>query len=274
MTTLNSIGLFTQAGWLYEGNYPEWRSRIAALDALKSRAHGNTYLELFFEREDRLMALMLDNISPHLLDRVPDQDRETSKCLEADLLARCRPFRLFALPVEVRSAIYGYTMPNCSGMQHELAERGGPEGFFPPLLYASSATRAEALPIFFIQTHFASYTSFFRQCSMVNDAVGWFRIIDKRCYRHMRRFTLGFYIDEYMRCFDVTISHSPAVGLEVKFVDDENDEDDQIVMDKGFRGRFVDHIANVESTRKILGLQGEAIVMAITSCPELWASEG
>ncbi|KAK3678370.1 hypothetical protein LTR78_001667 [Recurvomyces mirabilis] len=238
MAALNSIGLFTQAGWLYEGNYPEWRSRIAALDALENRARGSTYQELFFEREDRLKALMLENLSPQLLDRVPDQDRDTFQCLEAALLARCRPFQLFGLPVEIRSAMYGYNMRIRYDLQHGLAKVSGRKAFFPPLLYSSSAVRTEALPVFFSQTLFSHQNLVPHQPNIINEVVRFFGVIEKRCYRHLRRFMARCYIDDYMICFDVTITYHPGVGLDVKFSDDETREDGEEVMDEALRERI------------------------------------
>ncbi|KAK5695731.1 hypothetical protein LTR17_024415 [Elasticomyces elasticus] len=269
------IGNITKAGWLYEGNYPEWEERMKGIRQLTVLQ--DPRVEYTFDHRQECF-IITTNISPFFFARIPDACRSNNFRLERAIKRHARIFPLLSLPAEVRLQVYGHFFDyHVECMEGRDRSRGlcvNEDGkldkdAIPYILAASQAIRREALPVFI------SHSTFFVNTG--SDKIGpslcrWTKNGLKSGARLLRnvRIPLRYEPDEddfnedteYESWWGhIDLSLTPQKGLHwTEWVD----------VGKPWLPLLEAHLADVEESRKALNLEGEAIIMALTTRPELW----
>ncbi|KAK5740227.1 hypothetical protein LTR17_004728 [Elasticomyces elasticus] len=263
-----------KTGWLYEGNYNEWQKRMDAIRQLTVLHDPGAKRMLDNQRQ---CFLITTNISPFFLARIPDICRSNNFRLQHAVQRHARTFPLLKLPAEIRLQIYGHFFVHhdkcMKGWDGDLGLVVTEEGMLDmqavfSILAVSKEIRCEALPVFI--SHSTFYVDF---STVTNGKLGplmcrWTKNGLKSGVRFLQnvRVALSYEpepeseADESFEGF-VDISFTPWEGLRCNSYSD---------VGKPWLPLLKAHLEDVEESRKALNLQGEAIVMALTTRPELW----
>ncbi|KAK3704808.1 hypothetical protein LTR37_013640 [Vermiconidia calcicola] len=143
-----SLEPLTTSGLLYEGNFTEWKARMAAILEI----HGtSTILYLnepheLNEQEKKAFALIFrSHVSPNLLERIPRKSRNHPGLLLNQLEKVVAPFRFLDLPTELRNKIYEYAFHEVRSMFISPVQRTMDP--YPAITRVSRNIRQEALPV-------------------------------------------------------------------------------------------------------------------------------
>ncbi|KAK3644637.1 hypothetical protein LTR56_009575 [Elasticomyces elasticus] len=250
-------GELTKSGLLYEGNYTEWRSRIDSLLVLHGvdvdKISQPTYRDWHGLAERQKAAKLITDQT-----RKPCSSAFKRWPSRISLQAVAKPFRFSDLPPELRVNVYDFAfairivrmLKERHGRREDAWKKyqsGFPTGpVLPDLLLASRSISAEGLPIFYsklrpvVELPYADLPgSQDEEPSGLCAVRQWAQNSLKGDVRHIR--ALGLFGYHGYKGF-------PAEKKEA----------------------WEKHIANTETNRKALGLQGEALILCFTSRPELW----
>ncbi|KAK4896860.1 hypothetical protein LTR49_028081 [Elasticomyces elasticus] len=163
---MGTSGKLTRSGLLYEGNFTEWRDRIANLldihgvdiDAIPCPVYRDW---TGLAKRQHTVELITTQISPALLSRIPATNLRCPKRLLSSVQDMAKPFRFDDLPPELRSRVFGFhfeiptisSIRDCSWMTYRVNSHKLPDHWsnhtVPDLLLVSRLTNTEALPIFY-----------------------------------------------------------------------------------------------------------------------------
>ncbi|KAK4891936.1 hypothetical protein LTR27_009461 [Elasticomyces elasticus] len=274
-----SSGYLTMSGMLYEGNFTEWEHRMHGI--LEMHDYDVDYdstkpnhLKLDWEVEswpyDSMQAVGLIStcVSKALMSRVPIANRKTPNAFLFALRALATPFRLNDLPLELRCRIYGFHFAqktsyrlSCTGFRSN--RHGGYHQSTAHLLRASRAVRMEATPIFYggLEPNFYwRIPSRKPNETLVERAIRtWVRDQVKENAGYLRY--LQIEMETKRDVHSITFSLNQNTGLEVKF---------SSKFPQPEKRNWESHVKKIEANRKAFGLQGQAIIWAVTSKADIW----
>ncbi|KAK4548264.1 hypothetical protein LTR36_010134 [Oleoguttula mirabilis] len=275
-------GDLTLSGLLYEGNYGIWIVRMDAV--LKTHFGQYTTKNLPKDFRPRLVLPRLPvtrarqaaacevikdvatvirvHVQPNLLARVPQSYRDDGRALLACLQGCAKPFRILGLPVEIRMMVYEHILPKGIKIQDMI-----------PITHVSRLMRKETLPLYFARISFRGKVDVAGNDQAKSNTVTLLarKLADnvlRDNVKQLRSFTL---------CLEgVPASNGSETGPELHFT---------FSADNGLRLTCTNlpdsaatvlqkHVTVVEANRKTLRLQGEAIILALISKPELWVHGG
>ncbi|KAK5708733.1 hypothetical protein LTR17_020443 [Elasticomyces elasticus] len=265
-------GVLTRGCILYEGNYAEWQERVDGLLEIHDFEVWDFNYGLWIYpdalctlRTSLAMSLIKPSVSAALMNRVPVAQRDNVNELLGSLKALAKPFRLNDLPPELRARIYGFHF----GQAVRYITTGGPREWAKQspskLLLVSRATRAEALPIFFdgLEVRFVGpRTPLENFADTERSILSWVETNVKEDVKYLRRLRIEVPVVIGGK-YDITVTFSMQTGLRAEYSSELPDKR---------RQRWEKHIKKIEASRKALGLQGEAIIMAVTTKAEIWGS--
>ncbi|KAK5111289.1 hypothetical protein LTR85_012184 [Meristemomyces frigidus] len=265
-------GSLTISGLLYEGNYEEW---IVRMDAVIVPHFGHPFSTKILpwlpwdearamtvaERREAISTFTRDvasiiraHVRPGLLARLPQGDREGNRLFLTRLEALAKPFPFLRLPADVRARIYAYVLP-----RHKVRAMSK-----FPIIQVSSLVRKETLPLLVSRTKYSA-NLFRSEASDPNRVVQFAResaeniLCDHR--KQLRSFSLGLLRgvpnDDWAK-LHFTFSNESGLQVTTNGLCAES------------KALVQKHVADVEANRKALGLQGESIILALVSKPELW----
>lgn len=259
----------TLSGLLYEGCYDEWIKRMDCvlklhygcsiwwLRRMSPMAQSTPQKERVKRIED-IAAVIRANVHPRLLVRVPEKDRTNARLLLPKLESLAKPFPLTSLPANVRKMVYelvGYEQRSS-----HWETRGA-------LNLVSHSVRDEAFPLYIRYKWFHCHASLSNEYAERNNVVYYARKLAEGEVRghakELRTFCLHLNSEKEWKkkhWTRLTFTFSKEKGLAV----------DCRYLDSVSEALVRKHVANVEANRKVLGLQGEAIILALVSKPELW----
>ncbi|KAK4499389.1 hypothetical protein PRZ48_009903 [Zasmidium cellare] len=262
-------GLLTKSGLLFEGNFPGWRVRINAilkmhdLDRVLSQP---LHHARHASQQRKAADIIANHVSPALFKRVPLEKRTNPRLLWRSLKMLAKPFRLLDLPDEVRNRI-------CRFAVEDQLQDGPP----PALAKCSRRLREEVTPLWMSNRHF--HLSFDHDALSEDEAFedcarAWFRRLGTqniKFIRHLEIFLDGTTAGGSPLSTTLTLTVSPQSGFRMSarahFVG--GDKLDWQVFLAGIRRSM----KGVEADRKILGLQGESMLLALTSKSSTWVKE-
>ncbi|KAK6392420.1 hypothetical protein LTR81_026599 [Elasticomyces elasticus] len=267
---LDQHGRLTRSGMLHEGNYKEWENRMACMWLMHKHAAGPNHDSRFFhiplqgDQYEQLAALICAQLGPALLSRVPEANRklwnpwdrmrtpEERKLpsLMSSLETAARSFRFESLPPELRKRIYRihFGRVKCYHVNIDGGDAISSLLRSSRVLLLSRAIGKEATPVFFSDDTF-----------MERSIRRWSKDYVKENLKYLRHLRLSLWISGQL--YEITVSFGEEKGLTAVFSADFPRERKAV---------WQKHIVKLEVNRKALGLQGEAIVLAFTSRPELW----
>ncbi|KAK5699201.1 hypothetical protein LTR17_023454 [Elasticomyces elasticus] len=286
LSRLDQPGRLTRSGMLYEGNYKEWEDRMACMWLMHKHAAGPNHDSRFFhlplqgDQYEQLTALICAQVSPALLSRLPEANRklwnpwdrmrtpEERKLpsLISSLETAARFFRFESLPPELRKRIYRihFGRVKCYHVNIDGGDAISSLLRSSRVLLLSRAIRKEATPIFFSEVEF--WVAGRRCQSVAGDDTfmersirRWSKDYVKENLKYLRHLRLSLWISGQL--YEITVSFGEEKKLTAVFSADFPRERKAV---------WQKHIVKLEANRKALGLQGEAIVLAFTSRPELW----
>ena len=238
-------------------------------------------------------SLIINNrVSPYLLLRVPSDDHLDAAKLLDNLETLCGPFRLLDLPLELRQRIYTEMFPEMDPCGERDLLRLDEEGYasaepLPALSQVSRQLHHEFLEL---------YLGTSKMCLCIDDdwespcgpGTNWseaFESLVRDWAEHSARLYSRFLRNVVVRLPGPEIGHhfysfhlqfSSVRGLEVSSLDlkseemwDQEDPWNELVKDSWIEDRLdhleivKDHVSKIEADRKVLGLQGESIIMAL-----------
>ncbi|KAK5732922.1 hypothetical protein LTS12_027045 [Elasticomyces elasticus] len=277
---MGTSGKLTRSGLLYEGNFTEWRDRIANLldihgvdsDAIPCPVYRDW--NGLAKRQDTV-ELIATQVSPALLSRIPTTNLQCPTRLLSSVQDMAKPFRLNDLPPELRSRVFGFyfevptisSIRDGSWMTYKINSHEVPDHWsnhtVSDLLLVSRLMTTEALPIFYKSSWIAfdapnKHDYGKEELRGPGQVRRWAERKLVGNITFLRVVGLG---QLYGGKLSLSIELEDRVGLVTTYCGDFP-IDKQQAWDR--------HIANVELDRKALGLKGEALVLCLTSRPELW----
>ncbi|TKA70568.1 hypothetical protein B0A55_06222 [Friedmanniomyces simplex] len=150
------FGSITKTGWLYQGNYAEWKERMDAVESLTSFEDVPPE-----DRDKRRCHLLSMYVTPAILERIPDRCRSNVSRLRAKLKSHARPFPFPILTAEIRARVYMCLFVELEDDEEDewdVTISGKLEAVnrckSPSILKVSRNTRREALPAFISRSTF------------------------------------------------------------------------------------------------------------------------
>ncbi|GIZ43133.1 hypothetical protein CKM354_000637200 [Cercospora kikuchii] len=213
--------------------------------------------------------LVCKHVSASMRCRIPNTAKVDMRSLWDFLTALSRPFRFLDLSKEVRQRIYSLALEE----QHAYSDA------LPPLLSVNKQIREEASPAFYTETLFTGDVWSFTEdanphlpSKEVDAMVHWSRSIAHDCIRLLRKFELLYKVEDsfHEECYvTITFHYSPETGLSYCLNEERCNRRSGILSEQSI-AVLDKHIAHVDQLRRTLHLQGESIIMALVSWPELW----
>lgn len=298
---MSDIGEHTASGLLYEGNFEEWFPRMTKILAHHYTCSKNiiigrnsqprnkmpqAFLRLFpgpgIQTMEKLSTIIWWQVSRSVRLRIKEQSQKDPVDLMNTLRDVARPFKLMDLPAEVRLEVYSYLMQprmqvvSLGSFHHN---RRVPE---PPVTRISRQVRAEAMPIF----HKGTHEFLLLNCNKVRPrrtlspetqglpCVGiscatlindWAKTLSQDRLRYLRHVTIHLQLERFIfHGKSLRVSIVIAKGrLELKFAGN-------MWLDLGSQKMLTDHAASISNLGQALRLEGEAIIMFLTSQPSIW----
>lgn len=219
-----------------------------------------------------MVGLIQAYVSKNVLQRVPTYAKTNSKRLLQSLQARAKPFRFMELPDHIKIAAGRILLPS------RIIFYSNPpmmSSDFPPLLRTSQTLRKAFLPIFYKETTFCMPSYWHKRKSaqekrqeVANSARTFrtwaYQTVPQSDLRWLRKVQLSTIISDIT--FELTgKKEAPKSPMEYEIT-------------YTTRGRYSaesekllkEHVLATDSYRKECGLQGEGLVLLLTSNPELW----
>ncbi|KAK5686324.1 hypothetical protein LTS10_002441 [Elasticomyces elasticus] len=264
-------GALTRGNILYEGNYPEWAGRMGGMFEVNNihasvDRDGALTVRLKVDRfglGSRDAALLIKpQVSTAFFARVPGAHRGKPNELLRSLHALARPFRLNDLPPELRASIYKLHFGQSLCQIKAWTMKDATIQSRSNLLLVSRATRLEALPIFFggLEVCFTG-TRYFPRYTVEKAINNWVENSVKENVKFLRR--LRVQLPRRMELYCITISLDMQRGLQAECSANVAKEK-KLAWDR--------HVIKLEPTRKALKLQGEAIILAVTTKDDIWGT--
>lgn len=288
----------TEGGLLYEGSdFEQWEKDLRRRLRAEDLEHMLGPVPLTREASDEERRLACDilrlHISGGLRARIqsPLPEPRPHPLPRLNLLRRlAKPFCLMDLPPELRVRIYEYAMPNDHTI--EIAPMRSLVTGYLPIIAVSRQVRAEALPVLYSQSvltlklHKGSASikemPIFEEEERVFDFAKGIKACERHLHReqlrHLRKVKVlfSFPLKNPHRCYKrwvqwMTLTFSPSQGLQIPpIVRSQSIVNRDGVLSAESRTKFEDHIKKTEEMRSALGLQGESILLALTSDESLW----
>ncbi|KAK3641785.1 hypothetical protein LTR56_011112 [Elasticomyces elasticus] len=263
-----ALGRLTRSAMLYEGNWVEWDDRVFNQMEMSKAGSGKEFrvpgsdpwgLERMGLR-DPMANSICKQVSPAMLERVPQKDRGHLERLLRNLKALARPFRLNDLPPELRARIFQFHFGlvkryiiHGSGIKDETRQSRS------NLLLVSKATMIQALPLFLGAAEICFYDPTYAICPSVNTTVeafihSWVHSHVKDNAKYLRR--MAVFTKLQGNWGEVRVRLDLKTGLELDLPPNLSTHQER---------RWVDPVKKIEEGRRALGLQGEAVVLALTT---------
>lgn len=285
-------GDITESGLLYEGSdFNHWEKTLRRRVRAEGLEHVLGPEPLFRDYSEDERTLVCDiirlQVSTGLRARIlwlPQP--QLPPCRLLILLRRLgQPFRLLDLPPELRVRIYSFAIPKDHVI--EIAPMRKTLTGYQPIIAASRQLRAEVLPVLYSRASLKLLllTEFSPGIKMqvIEENERGFKLARgiKACVRHLHAGWL-----KYLRKVDLlfsfhsrttyryrtrspqwmTLSFSPSAGLQIQSIDKRP----EVNLSAESKTRFEEHIQKTEEIRSMLGLQGESLLLALTSDESLW----
>lgn len=272
------MGELTNSGLLYEGIFDEWTKK---LDYVLDLHYGYTTKVLKYNLDnvttplgatpyrvakslETLATVIRTYVHPRLLARVPKKDRSNGQSLFWKLRSRAQPFRFTSLPADVRYMVYE--------LVHKEDRKISPRAW-GPIVMVSPDMRAEALP-FYIRTNvFECDATLSEMGAEENNVVHYARGLAEGLLRGQAKHLRYFHLElnsEVLNGEDEWEWENDQTELRFTFSNNKGLEVTCFGLDSASEALVQEHVANVEASRTALGLQGEAIILALISKPGLW----
>ena len=249
-------------------------SPVHGLTAFTVEGRRSGFTEKEWRKKSRAtVTIILNNVNPELFRRILVVDRDNASRLISRLGSLALHFRFLDLPAGLRNRVYGYVLQTDTDVTINPLRLSTSE--YPSITRTSRHIREEVLPRFC--THSVFRIEFIhdrdnksnrmlleRRRGVIQALRRWSQNLSRLHTKALRticlilRATPLFLTGEY---FTVSVNFSSVTGLHVEFLN-------PLSLDS--RTKLNDHIATVKATRKVLGLQGESIVLAVISNPHLW----
>ena len=266
----------TLSGLLHEGNFREWKERMAAtLRVMKlhpdllTKNISSTSSDLFKEDAEQEIHLITFQIEPTVFDRIYKEDFKDPKYLMAVLEGLCSPFRLLGLPAELRNRVYERVIRDHLASTVRITDKTMDP--LPAIIQASRQLRQESTPLFFARAKFTIHCHRWsplldrgRSSEIVPRLRAWIVLMPPIGLNSLRSITMHIRIKDRIRnapMRELTLFFSREAGLSMA-PPPKLTTDSKLALDE--------HVATVEENRKALSMQGESIVLALISNPRLW----
>lgn len=266
------------SGLLHDGNFLTWKTRMNAVlwvNGLREFHDDGSIWESPYEDDPTLCSLhaaklIRSHVSPDILERVPQEDRKDATRLLSSLEQMTLRFRFLDLPAEVRTLIYEHVF---AAHRHPLIWLHFVQGLsIPAISRTSSQLRKESLPLFLSSTAInvngsSSDSGNLRRSNEIATMWRWTTTIPCSQQEMLRTVTLALPMKSskpaaYNKVREVIkFTFSSQRGLEIQHPPNFD------VASKNLLDR---HAAITERNRKLLGLRGEAIVLALVGNAQLW----
>ncbi|KAK5721622.1 hypothetical protein LTR15_006211 [Elasticomyces elasticus] len=260
-------GALTRGNILYEGNYTKWAKRIQGMlevHQINTKEHELGYLTAGPEFDDDdysshdVRLLVEPQVSTAIMKRVPTAQQDSANKLLKSLYTLARPFRLNDLPPELRKQIYGFHFGHATRYHVKYGPGGKTPTPPPSLLLVSRTIRTEALPLFFNMAEIcfsvARTLTLPCQSRAEQNIRAWVRNCAKDNVGMLRHVVLKLGIQG--KPPEITITFDLKTGLQVRF-------SSNILPTQ--ENSWREHIKKLEASREVLRLQGEALILALTS---------
>ncbi|KAK3115992.1 hypothetical protein LTR53_004106 [Teratosphaeriaceae sp. CCFEE 6253] len=280
------VGNITKAGWLYEGNYNEWEKRMDSILVIKGHCRRIAgipdYLASFGvspdgdrrgrDRQRHLLRTIQSQVTPAFWQRIPRGDRSDISRMLAKLKAHARPFRLLELSADLRNRIYKQaiveseeywlnehgTVASSRGESEDCANQ-----HLDSILRVSRNVRCESLPIFVSRVMFCVDVSSLGVGGLVSALRKWTERGLQGAITSLQTLYIAIPSSDG-RGRSLSLDNPLRRGLSVTHWG---------ALDAHWQALVTNHVAAIEDTRRLLHLQGEAIIMAITTRPDLWSEQ-
>jgi hypothetical protein len=297
------------SGLLYEGsNFAEWLASLRPILAQQfpsmrivhtpTTGFGCDWTPSRKIRCSDICACIWWNVSPYVRSRVSEYNGEQTDRLLNTLNKTAQPFRFFDLPAEIRVKVYRFALAQSTsqttlmllerqkgrGRSFGLTNEHQPES---PLLLTNRQVRAEALPVFHqvnsislmfmpsIKTAHALGAAMSRMghriiptnTQRVHAINHWASNLLPESTRLLRKVSVQLPLLAIYSLPNEDMLHftlSPVDGKLVLKVEEH------VRLDSGSQQLLSDHAAAISKLAQSLKLEGEALVMVLTSCPKIW----
>ncbi|KAF2163924.1 hypothetical protein M409DRAFT_25701 [Zasmidium cellare ATCC 36951] len=276
MPALVEEGTLTKSGLLYEGNFHGWRVKVNAIlkmHDLDRVVSDPLHYARNASKEHKAVEIITNHVSPALFKRVPVEKRRCPRLLWRSLKTLAKPFRLLDLPDEVRNRTCGFAVEDHTQYGQQP----------PPFARCSRKLRDEVRPLWVSYNYF--HLSFDEDAlldyeTFETHARTWFREFGAQNVKFLRHLKVSFegtapngspfsgslnFTYSSRSGFKVSTAQSPFVGGGNKWTD--RFRWDVFVAD------IREPMRGVEADRKMLGLQGESILLSLTSRSIVWVEE-
>jgi len=295
------------AAYLYEGegNFDAWLERMDGLLHMHrlQDEHHSTLGEHWNSQEglymydhsnfDQVLAILRWNLSPGLMERVPAKDLTNLNDFIYAMFRHSKPFRIMDLPPELRAMIIELLYDSLSQdtqtvdlMADAVLE------IIPVIAHVKCEFRSQTLGLHAAKTHFilrsesevdtrlrktsrlANY-GFNIDSTYVSDAVlAWARLFRPRHLKLLRRVSIELpphAIKRSMGGWRAEASVLRHSKLQFSFSKTGLEVVENTCLSRARRELLEEHVEAVGKTAEFLGLQGEALFMALTSNKMIWS---
>lgn len=266
-----------QSGLLYEGSdYELWLERIKILlkhklDLEIEDIDNIGDYDITFEEHQGIVDLVPAYVSKSVLQRVPEYAKSDSKRLLQSLKGRAKPFRFMELPDPIKIDICRILLPdhvtfdpNPLVMSPKL----------PPILHTSQRLRRTLLPVFYKETTFGvhfylpGYQWDKQRRGIAAKAAQIFRtwayqMVPQPNIRWLRKVELAGGLRVTFELSEKKGATGAASQSKITYTTNTQltAESQQLLKE---------HVAATEKYRKACGMEGEGLVLLLTTNPELW----
>ncbi|GAB7364795.1 hypothetical protein MBLNU230_g5591t1 [Neophaeotheca triangularis] len=296
----SEIGLLSQSGLLHEGSdFEEWYKRVDAAGKVKyddwrlvlqprfvqkrASSGANQLLDQNQKKQksSACAAFMLNFVSPTVVNRLPEHVKRNAYELKTFLPKFATPFRLLDLPEVLKHRVIEHAVEKSEPVVRDVQRWGDKvsvEGLsIPAIANINKAMRQRVLAAYYAGLNLkleaspsgSRHTAADRVCNVT-------QIFVKRAglwaVRNLRRLgvSTGKPWYESSGVADVVLTLNPSQGLRVEFKKGPAPK-----LTASAQASWTQHIANIETIRKLLDLRGEAIILALMNAvdPKLWEVE-
>ena len=249
-------------------------SRVHGLTAFTVEGRRSGFTEKEWRKDSRAtVTIILNNVNPELFRRIPVADRDNASRMISRLGSLALHFRFLDLPAGLRNRVYGYVLQTDTDVTINPLRLSTSE--YPSITRTLRQIREEVLPLSYAHSVFriefihdrdneSNRMPLDRRGGVIQALRLWSQNLSRLHTKALRTICLTLRATPLLSTgeyFTVSVNFSSVTGLHVNFL---------TPLSFDSRTKLNDHIATVEATRKVLGLQGESIVLALISDPHLW----